>query len=353
MKHTWLLLMAGCLLSISQLSGQNYEEFKKQREKEQQQYSQQEDKFKANREAEYQAFRKAYEAEFERYKKNYLAYLNGEMDVLDLMASDDGLTIKSLPKNKQPKGVSSTIADEQSKLRNEIKYITRTTPDELLKDISKSKDKVQQVKDGASQLKAWNEAMEKDGTPIQTLSPTVPTVATPKPEVKPEPKKEPKAEPQKEEKPAEKPVAEPETKPEAKPEAKPETDTEIPQGKPTQYTRLSSKFGPRIHPITKKQSTHKGVDLAAPKMTPIYATANGVIAFSGTQGGYGNFIKINHENGYKTAYAHMAKLVAKKGSHVKKGDLIGYVGSTGQSTGNHLHYEIYYKDKLVDPEKTL
>ena len=69
--------------------------------------------------------------------------------------------------------------------------------------------------------------------------------------------------------------------------------------------------------------------------------------------GYGNFIKLNHQNGYKTGYAHMSKMVVKTNDKVKKGDLIGYVGSTGTSTGNHLHYEVYYNDQLTDPAKTL
>ncbi len=117
--------------------------------------------------------------------------------------------------------------------------------------------------------------------------------------------------------------------------------------------RISSPFGTRVHPITRKKHTHKGIDLAAPKMTPIYATADGEVTFSGRNGGYGNFVKINHRNGYKTAYAHMHRIAVKKGADVHKGDLIGYVGTTGSSTGNHLHYEVYYQDKLVDPATTL
>ena len=88
-------------------------------------------------------------------------------------------------------------------------------------------------------------------------------------------------------------------------------------------------------------------------MTPIYATADGEVTFSGRNGGYGNFVKINHRNGYKTAYAHMHRIAVKKGADVHKGDLVGYVGTTGSSTGDHLHYEVYYQDKLVDPATTL
>ena len=370
MKKIWILLI-GCLLCTS-LTGQNINDFRKQREQEQNQFRQQEDNFKKQREEEYKQFKAAYEAEFERYKKNYLAYLNGEKSVLELMASDDNLKITPLPKDQRPKAVVSSVKDEKKALDNEIKFVTRSKPEDLLGDLSKSKDPLQQVKDGVEQLKKWNEEMEKDGSKLQVLTPATepikeePKKETPKAEPKKEtvkkeePKKEtPKAEPKKEtvkkeEPKKETPKAEPKKEETKKAEPKKETtNISIPEGKPTAYTRLSSKFGPRIHPITKKQSTHKGVDLAAPKMTPIYATADGTVTFSGTQGGYGNFIKINHQNGYKTAYAHMEKLVAKKNEKVKKGDLIGYVGSTGQSTGNHLHYEVYFEDKLIDPEKTM
>ena len=342
MKHIWLIL-AGLLASLS-LTGQNLEEFQKQREAEEAQYGKQSDDFAKKREAQYEAFRKMYEAEFKRYKKNYLAYLNGEQEVLDLMASDDGISIKPLPKNKQPKGISSTVADEQGKLRKEIQYITKVTPDQLLKDLSQSDDKVQQVKDGASTLKDWNEALEKEGEKIQSQSPDIPPL-----QETPTPQKPQQPTPQQ---PTPQQPAPQQPAPQQPAPATPDDDVEIPHGKPTNYTRLSSKFGPRIHPITHKRSTHKGVDLAAPKMTPIYATADGTVAFSGRKGGYGNFVKINHENGYKTAYAHMEKIAAKQGKKIKKGDLVGYVGSTGQSTGNHLHYEVYFQDKLIDPEKT-
>ena len=137
------------------------------------------------------------------------------------------------------------------------------------------------------------------------------------------------------------------------PEEKSMVSSAIPQGKPTDYVRISSPFGTRIHPITRKKHTHKGIDLAAPKMTPIYATADGKVTFSGRNGGYGNFVKLNHLNGYKTAYAHMHRIAVDNGDYVHKGDLIGYVGTTGSSTGNHLHYEVYYEDNLIDPATTL
>ncbi|MBR6081635.1 MAG: M23 family metallopeptidase [Salinivirgaceae bacterium] len=150
--------------------------------------------------------------------------------------------------------------------------------------------------------------------------------------------------------------AEPEQ--EQKPEPKREVEAKsgnsnIPSGKPCTYSRISSPFGERIHPVYGRKSFHKGVDLAAPNGTPIYATADGIVAFAGVCNGYGNFIKLNHQNGYKTGYAHMSRMVVSSGAKVRKGDLIGYVGSTGTSTGNHLHYEVYYNDQLTDPAKTL
>ena len=98
---------------------------------------------------------------------------------------------------------------------------------------------------------------------------------------------------------------------------------------------------------------HKGVDFAAPKGTPIYAGGNGVIEFIGRNGGYGNYIRIRHNNEYKTAYAHLAsfKKGISRGVRVNQGDVIGYVGSTGNSTDPHLHYEILFQNKQINPLK--
>ena len=84
-------------------------------------------------------------------------------------------------------------------------------------------------------------------------------------------------------------------------------------------------------------------------MTPIYAAADGTVVMSTWHDSYGNFVKIDHGNGWSTLYAHQTKRVAKVGEHVSAGDLIGYVGSTGDSTGNHLHFEIRYNDNRLDP----
>ena len=122
---------------------------------------------------------------------------------------------------------------------------------------------------------------------------------------------------------------------------------------PLDGARISSSFGMRKHPISGFNKMHKGVDFAAPIGTPIYAGGNGIIEMLGVNGGYGKYIRIRHNNEYKTAYAHLSsyKKGISKGVRVNQGDIIGYVGSTGRSTGPHLHYEIIYQNKQVNPLK--
>ena len=120
---------------------------------------------------------------------------------------------------------------------------------------------------------------------------------------------------------------------------------------PIDGARLSSNFGMRKHPISGYNKLHKGVDFAAKSGTPVYAGGNGVIEFMGNNGGYGKYIRIRHNNQYKTAYAHLSNF--KKGNYigmrVNQGDTIGFVGSTGNSTGPHLHYEIIFQNKQINP----
>jgi len=120
---------------------------------------------------------------------------------------------------------------------------------------------------------------------------------------------------------------------------------------PLDGARLSSTYGMRKHPISGFNKMHKGIDFAAPKGTPVYAGGNGVIEMAGRNGGYGNYIRIRHNNEYKTAYAHLSgfKKGISKGVRVNQGEVIGYVGSTGRSTGPHLHYEIIYQNKQINP----
>ncbi|MGC3945067.1 MAG: M23 family metallopeptidase [Chryseolinea sp.] len=117
-----------------------------------------------------------------------------------------------------------------------------------------------------------------------------------------------------------------------------------------QLVALASGFGWRTHPIYKVKKLHQGIDFAASIGTPIYATADGVIADTKIQfSGYGKSVEIDHGFGYRTRYAHMHGFVVRNGQHVKRGDLIGYVGNTGLSTAPHLHYEVLLKGTQVDP----
>lgn len=110
---------------------------------------------------------------------------------------------------------------------------------------------------------------------------------------------------------------------------------------PVEFSRISSRFGKRKHPISKKWKTHKGVDYAAARGTPIRATADGKVTLAGRKGGYGNTVVLSHAGRFSTLYAHMKGFAkgVRSGSRVKQGQIIGYVGSTGYSTGPHLHYE--------------
>lgn len=110
-----------------------------------------------------------------------------------------------------------------------------------------------------------------------------------------------------------------------------------------------SGFGYRMHPIYKIRKMHEGIDFAAPRGTPIYATGDGVIIAAGQERGYGNRIMISHGYGYVTKYAHMSKFNVKRGQHVHRGDVIGFVGNTGASTGPHCHYEVIKNGHPIDP----
>ncbi|MUU48714.1 M23 family metallopeptidase [Helicobacter pylori] len=117
------------------------------------------------------------------------------------------------------------------------------------------------------------------------------------------------------------------------------------------YRRVSAAFNKRIHPILHVLHNHTGLDLSTAINTPVYASASGVVglASKGWNGGYGNLIKVFHPFGFKTYYAHLNKIVVKTGEFVKKGQLIGYSGNTGMSTGPHLHYEVRFLDQPINP----
>ena len=121
---------------------------------------------------------------------------------------------------------------------------------------------------------------------------------------------------------------------------------------PINGARLSSKFGMRKHPIDGFNKMHRGTDFAAPKGTPIMASGDGVVLKAAWCGGGGNCVKIKHNSSYSTVYAHMSKFAngVRKGKRVKQGQIIGYVGSTGKSTGPHLHYEVIHNGKKINSQ---
>ncbi len=121
---------------------------------------------------------------------------------------------------------------------------------------------------------------------------------------------------------------------------------------PINAAKISSRFGMRTHPVHGYSKMHKGVDFAASIGTPILAAGNGVVEFKGTQGGYGNFLKIRHNNVYSTAYAHISKFASgiKVGSKVRQGQVIAYVGRTGVTTGAHLHFEVHKHGVQINPQ---
>jgi murein DD-endopeptidase MepM/ murein hydrolase activator NlpD len=115
-------------------------------------------------------------------------------------------------------------------------------------------------------------------------------------------------------------------------------------------TRMASGYGWRLDPFTKARKFHKGMDFTSPRGTPIYATGDGrVIRRDNSASGYGKHVRIDHGFGYVTLYAHLSKYNVKRGQRVKRGDLIGYVGSTGRSQAPHLHYEVRYNENAVNP----
>ena len=123
----------------------------------------------------------------------------------------------------------------------------------------------------------------------------------------------------------------------------------VPSRMPLEHARVSSSYGMRDHPVLRKRARHNGIDLAAPTGTPIYATADGLVERANWFSSYGNYIQIGHGNAIETRYAHLSKIIVADGQQVRKGDLIGYVGSTGRSTGPHLHYEVRIAGEAVDP----
>lgn len=125
----------------------------------------------------------------------------------------------------------------------------------------------------------------------------------------------------------------------------------IPNGSPVPYEGITSKFGYRDHPTLGRREMHRGTDLKAPIDTPVYATADAMVEYAGyhEKSGYGNLIILEHNYGFKTYYGHLNKVVIKYNTFIKKGELIGYSGNTGMSNGPHLHYEVRFFARAINP----
>ena len=123
----------------------------------------------------------------------------------------------------------------------------------------------------------------------------------------------------------------------------------VPSRMPLEGAALTSSFGMRTHPVLGGRRQHTGIDLAAPTGTPVYATADGIVSRADWYSSYGLYISVEHGASMQTRYAHLSRLAVASGDSVKKGDLIGYVGSTGRSTGPHLHYEVRVEGLAVNP----
>ena len=123
----------------------------------------------------------------------------------------------------------------------------------------------------------------------------------------------------------------------------------IPSARPVSSFSFTSGFGVRADPFRHSAAMHAGIDLAGPIGTPIYATADGIVSYSGWMHGYGNLIEIEHGKAIETRYGHLSKLLVKPNTRVKRGQLIALMGSTGRSTGSHLHYEVRLDGRAVNP----
>lgn len=123
----------------------------------------------------------------------------------------------------------------------------------------------------------------------------------------------------------------------------------IPSRRPVDAMRLTSSFGTRNDPFNGRRARHNGIDIPGPVGTPIYATADGTIGRAQRLGGYGNYVEVEHGNAIQTRYGHLSAIAVAPGQRVRRGDIVGYMGSTGRSTGSHLHYEVRIAGAPVNP----
>ncbi|MCT2559391.1 M23 family metallopeptidase [Tsuneonella sp. YG55] len=127
--------------------------------------------------------------------------------------------------------------------------------------------------------------------------------------------------------------------------------TRLPSGLPVSSRAVTSRFGFRQHPVLRGVRMHSGVDLAAPMGSPVVSAADGVVAFASWNGSYGLLVKVEHGGGYESRFAHLSRILVSPGQRVSRGQLVGLVGSTGRSTGAHLHYEVRKNGLAIDPLK--
>jgi len=125
----------------------------------------------------------------------------------------------------------------------------------------------------------------------------------------------------------------------------------LPFARPTVHTQQTSGFGVRFDPFSRRPAMHSGLDFAGGFMTPIYVTAPGIVSFTGVRSGYGNTVEVDHGRGFKTRYAHLQGISVRSGQRVGVGQRIGAMGSTGRSTGVHLHYEVWVNGRAQNPAR--
>jgi murein DD-endopeptidase MepM/ murein hydrolase activator NlpD len=130
-------------------------------------------------------------------------------------------------------------------------------------------------------------------------------------------------------------------------------DVSIPSINPVEAMRMTSQYGYRTDPFQGRRKNHKGLDIAGPVGTPIYATADGIIGRAQWVSGYGKYVEVEHGNAIQTRYGHLSAMNVMSGQRVKQGDIIGFMGSTGRSTGSHLHYEVRIAGEPVNPNSFL